>query len=86
MEVRAAATRSREMSSDQAQAAAVPMATSASAVVATGARRGHRISARALIMNREQEYRYIRDDLVRLLITAGVLLGLMLIILFVVEG
>jgi hypothetical protein len=37
-------------------------------------------------ITREQEYRFIRADLRRLLITAGTVLVLMLALLFVVEG
>lgn len=42
--------------------------------------------SRPIPLTRGQEYAYIRSDLRRLLITAGSLLVLMLVILFIVEG
>jgi hypothetical protein len=63
---------------------AVPTATSQSAVRARIARR--RPVARALVMSREQEYGYVREDMRRLLITAAVLLAGMLVVLFIIEG
>ncbi|MGH2559319.1 MAG: hypothetical protein ACRDJH_09660 [Thermomicrobiales bacterium] len=87
MEVRAAATKSRELSTDDAtEALDVPTAiASAGAVLAAGSRRARRPSARAMVMKRDDEYRYIREDMVRLVLTASVLLVLMLTVLFVVE-
>ncbi|MGH2535672.1 MAG: hypothetical protein ACRDJW_25750 [Thermomicrobiales bacterium] len=88
MEVRAAATRSRELSkSDATEALDTPTAVaSAGAVLAAGSRRARRPSVRARVMNREDEYRYIRDDMIRLVLTASVLLVLMLVVLFIVEA
>jgi len=39
-----------------------------------------------IALTREQEYRFIRSDLNRLLITAGVLLVAMIVLLVVIEG
>jgi hypothetical protein len=41
--------------------------------------------ARPVALTRDEEYRYIRDDLYRLLITAGALVVVMLVLLVVVE-
>jgi len=38
-----------------------------------------------MVISREQEYRYIRKDLQRLLVTAGVLLVVMIVLLVVLE-
>ncbi len=45
-----------------------------------------RATARPMVLSREQEYRYIRKDLQRLLITAGVLLVVMIVLLLVLES
>jgi hypothetical protein len=88
MEVRAAATRSRTAAPTETfdVPSAAPAVASAGAVLAAGSRRSRRPSARSLVMNREQEYAYIREDLIRLVITASILLVLMLTVLFVVES
>jgi hypothetical protein len=41
--------------------------------------------ARIVPLSRAEEYRYIRSDLRRLLITAGSLLAVMLVLLVVIE-
>jgi hypothetical protein len=50
---------------------------------ARGRARG--VVARPAALSREEEYRYIRGDLNRLLVTAGALLVLMMVLLVVVE-
>jgi len=44
-----------------------------------------RAIARPIVLTKEQEYRFIRTDLRRLVITAGSLLVLMLLLLLIVE-
>jgi len=41
---------------------------------------------RPIILTKEQEYAYIKADMRRLLITAGSLLAVMIVLLYVVEG
>jgi hypothetical protein len=41
--------------------------------------------ARPAVLTREQEYQYIRADMRRLIITAGSLLLLMVLLLFLIE-
>ena len=50
-----------------------------------GARSRQRAMARPIVLTREEEYRYIRGDLHRLLITAAALLLLMLALLLVID-
>ena len=45
-----------------------------------------RAAAGPIVLTREQEYQYIRADMNRLLVTAGSLLLLMLVLLFLIEG
>lgn len=45
-----------------------------------------RVIARPIVLSKEQEYRFIRSDMRRLVITAGVLFVLMIVLLFVVEA
>jgi len=45
-----------------------------------------RAAARPVVLTREQEYRYIRADLNRLLVTAGSLLVVMIVLLFLIEA
>jgi hypothetical protein len=42
--------------------------------------------AKPVVLSREQEYRFIRSDLNRLLITAGTLLIAMILLLYIVEA
>ena len=44
-----------------------------------------RASANAYSITKEQEYAFIREDMRRLLITAGILIAVMILLLFVVE-
>lgn len=44
-----------------------------------------RVIARPVVLTREQEYRFIRTDLRRLVLTSGVLFVFMIILLFIVE-
>ncbi len=48
-------------------------------------RRPSRAVARPIALNRDDEYRFIRADLNRLLITASALLLVMVVLLFVVD-
>jgi len=45
-----------------------------------------RVVAKPVVLSREQEYRFIRSDLNRLLITAGTLLIAMILLLYIVEA
>ncbi len=45
-----------------------------------------RVIARPIVLSKEQEYRFIRSDLHRLGITAGLLFVMMIVLLFVVEA
>ena len=45
-----------------------------------------RVVARPIVLTREEEYRHIRADMNRLLITAGSLFVLMIVLLFVIEA
>ena len=45
-----------------------------------------RVVARPVGLTRDQEYAAIKGDLVRLLLTFGVLMILMLVLLFIIEG
>jgi hypothetical protein len=47
--------------------------------------RARPVVARPAALSREEEYRYIRGDLNRLLVTAGALFVLMMVLLVVVE-
>lgn len=78
MEVRAAET--TVVQSGATAAAVVPE-------VAPEARRVvmRRPMARPAVLTREQEYQYIRADMRRLIITAGSLLLLMVLLLFLIE-
>jgi len=44
-----------------------------------------RATARPIVLTRDQEYRFIRADMNRLLVTAGSLLLLMIALLFLIE-
>jgi hypothetical protein len=44
-----------------------------------------RTAARPIALTKDQEYRFIRTDLMRLVITAGLLFVLMIALLFVVQ-
>ncbi len=62
--------------------------TSRGTTIASGRRSrstAARVTARPMVISREQEYRYIRKDLQRLLITAGALLVVMIVLLLVLE-
>lgn len=70
----------------QAESAAVR--TSRRSASATGRRERRateRMTARPFVISREQEYRYIRKDLQRLLITAAALLVVMIVLLVILE-
>jgi hypothetical protein len=94
MEVRAAETRympvANPTNADEPveAAAGAPVANGRTGAIAsaraarTGARR---VVARPTLMTHEEEYRYISEDMRRLIITAAILLVLMLVVLFVVE-
>ena len=45
-----------------------------------------RVIARPTVLSKEQEYRFIRSDLYRLGITAGLLFVVMIVLLLVVEA
>ncbi len=64
-----------------------PTARAARRTATTSERRSRpstvRATARPMVLSREQEYRYIRKDLQRLLVTAGVLLVIMIALLLV---
>ena len=97
MERRAAETRVAappvvEATTEEVATATAPVRGTARSVAGASARtRGAaptraRASARPMALTREQEYRFIRNDLNRLLITAGSLLLLMIVLLFLIEG
>lgn len=74
---------------DVAPPVARPVAAEA-VVAAPSARRGRTTAQakpveRPTALTRAEEYRYIRSDLRRLLVTAGVLLLVMLLLLLVIE-
>lgn len=95
MERRAAETRSvapsESVAADVVPAAPVERPASparsrgASASRSGGPTRARAI-ARPIVLTREEEYRHIRADMNRLLITAGSLFVLMIVLLFVIEA
>lgn len=90
LEARAANTLApRSVASDHEATAASAPAIVPSTVTATRPRREtvsrRRLEARPLAIPREQEYRFIRADLRRLLATASVLLVVMLLLLLLVD-
>jgi hypothetical protein len=97
MDVRAAETRylpvAAPVDSDEstatADAAALPVVNGRTGAIASAraARTGSkRVIARPTLMTHEEEYRFIAEDMRRLIITAAILLALMLVVLFIVEG
>jgi hypothetical protein len=94
MDVRAAETRymavAKPTDADESVEAATtaPVANGRAGAIASAraARTGtRRVVARPILMSHEEEYRYISEDMRRLIITAAILLVLMLVVLFVVE-
>ena len=92
-QVRAAEARSRVAPAAPvvAEAVTTPVEVEVGAGVAAPARsRGSapvrsRATARPIVLTRAEEYRYIRSDLRRLLITAGAILLVMLVLLVIFE-
>lgn len=88
-QIRAAEVRSAQTGA-AAEAVALPAARGSGAGAGTGRagtnRAPGRVVARPVALPRVEEYRYIRDDLRRLLFTAGSLLVLMLVLLVAIEG
>ena len=87
MEVRAAATRVAEPVAPPA-ADAAPVTTTEPRTTRPRAASGRttaRVVARPVAISRDEEYRYIRSDLNRLLVTAGSLLVLMIVLLVLIE-
>jgi hypothetical protein len=73
---------------DASDSTAVPTANGRTGAIASAraARTGSkRVVARPVLMTHEEEYRYVSEDMRRLIITAAILLVLMLVVLFVVE-
>lgn len=60
-----------------------PVATSGTTSRRRAARETPRVVARPIALTREEEYGFIRSDLRRLVVTAGSLLGVMLLLLLV---
>lgn len=90
MQARAEATRAAQVAARSGDLA-VPPSRAETPTVGTArpreaTRSRARVVARPVALSRAEEYRYIRADLNRLLITAGGLLVLMIALLFVVEG
>jgi hypothetical protein len=80
MQARAAGARSLPSTTSKTtvdDAAAVPI------VSPSVGRSRPRVAARVPQLSREEEYRYIRSDMNRLLVTAGSLLALMIVLLLV---
>ena len=93
MEIRAAATISPDFVEVGGASPEVIGASAAPSLPATGARAARRAAVgrakavvRPAVLSRAEEYRHIRADLRRLLITAGSLLAVMVILLIILEG
>ena len=89
MEVRAAATRVVEPVAPPAPdapsvTATAPRTTRARTASGSGQATARAV-ARPVAISRDEEYRYIRSDLKRLLVTAGSLLVLMIVLLVLIE-
>lgn len=87
MEIRAAATGfAQPVPTAEPEATAPAYTPRVSAPQSRGAVKPRaRAAARTVVMSREQEYSFIHADLRRLLLTAGALLLLMLVLLFIIE-
>jgi hypothetical protein len=90
MEVRSAETRwedpAADLGSPQVQATGgSAVAAVAAPDAATAARSQRKPVQRVFLLSRAQEIAYIRSDLRRLILIAGVLLVFMIILLFIVE-
>ncbi len=86
-EIRAAAARAAQTAPTlgaEAGGAAVAPASPRTARTTTG-RSGGRVFARPVALSREEEYRFIRSDLRRMVLTAGSLLAVMLVLLVLIE-
>jgi hypothetical protein len=79
MEVRAAETLAPEPGE-------VMTTEGASGQTRRAAEMSRRVIARPVVLTKEQEYAYIRNDLRRLYLTAGSLFVLMIALLFIIEG
>jgi hypothetical protein len=87
MEVRAAETLAPEPDALVAMdAVSAGSAATATAQPRHAASMTRRVIARPIVLTKEQEYRFIRIDLHRLGITAGLLFVMMIALLFVVES
>ena len=87
MEVRAAETLAPEPGALVAMdAVSAGSAATATAQPRHAASMTRRVIARPIVLTKEQEYRFIRIDLHRLGITAGLLFVMMIVLLFVVES
>ena len=91
MEVRAAETRvvpAPPPTAAEPDAVEVGSVTRRPVTTARGRTAGTRIRAvaRPITLTREQEYRFIRGDMRRLLMTASALVVLMIVLLFLIEG
>jgi hypothetical protein len=86
MEVRAAETLAPE---PETMVAADAISAGGAASIAQPRRASaatRRAVARPIVLSKEQEYRFIRSDLHRLGVTAGLLFVMMIVLLFVVEA
>lgn len=99
MRVRAAQTIPRQLHHDHASGTATLVSGAAPATVSatpTPTRAEHtvrkpgairsRVVAHPFVLSKQQEYAFIRADLIRLLTTMAILFVLMLVLLYIVEG
>lgn len=98
MRVRAAQTVPRELHHEQ-PAGAATIAADAPPTLTTPAAKARaertarrpsaiksRVVAHPFVLSKHQEYAFIRADLIRLLITMGVIFAVMLVLLYIIEG